>query len=474
MTQTHILRTQATGKWLFRLFLGYFVAKQVLYAIVIPPWQGYDEANHFEYVAALAASPPGTLATTSDKGIQQRIIGSLNDFYFWELSELPPGRPGASTFAEVSSVQPAPSFVGQRPPLYYFVVSLPLRFLGIESILSQLYVARLASIVFGLLTIILIYRCAGIVFVGKERTWFAIGTAAFAGCHPQFSYFSSVVNSDGLAILVTTTAGLVLLGAIRKGFGPGRLTAVFLLTVLALVTKSSALITVPLVVVAYFIGERPGLSIPRVATRTFFLSGLLVLLLMAFFTVVGAYHLEALLQMSQRTAGITKHFVSSVSQVFMVPTFEQFRSLSIVFVSFWFSYGQMVFKMTPGWYLFLGLLSLFSLLGLIRILNPLMRKREGLDTDLRSVYFLLAFLILALLGILARFGTASPEVQGRHLFVALPAISILFTLGICGAVPVRYRQLALQCLATFMLFLNALSFFGYLVPIFYLTHYPGG
>ena len=83
----------------------------------------------------------------------------------------------------------------------------------------------------------------------------------------------------------------------------------------------------------------------------------------------------------------------------------------------------------------------------------------------RLIFFLGLYWLSAFALVVA---SQSVEVtQGRYLMPAVAAIGILLSLGIRGSVPQTKRQLALHLLSLFMIGLNAIAVFKYLLPIFY-------
>lgn len=121
----------------------------LIYVFLVPPWQHYDEPNHFEYVWLVAHRAGFPDANDRHPRFSWRVIRSMVENGFYDRiggapelgSNIPPNLkiPGYSQLKE--------------PPLYYLYVSLPLRFLPPISIERQLYVARLMSLSLLLITI---------------------------------------------------------------------------------------------------------------------------------------------------------------------------------------------------------------------------------------------------------------------------------------------------------------------------------
>jgi hypothetical protein len=117
------------------------------YVFLMPPWQHYDEPNHFEYVCMIANRNRLPEWGDNDPQLSRKILESMfaHDFYRgMEAPVLPPeGQP-----VEV----PGFSQLGD-PPLYYLLASIPLRLMHSTSIEAQLYAARLVSLLLFLVTV---------------------------------------------------------------------------------------------------------------------------------------------------------------------------------------------------------------------------------------------------------------------------------------------------------------------------------
>ncbi len=131
------------------IILGVALVHGLVYVLLVPPWQHYDEPNHFEY-AWLAANEPGW-PQRGDYNWEMRrqvAVSMIEAGFFAGLDFLPeidnPDQPAwIGTFSQLGD-----------PPLYYFFTSLPLRLLSSAEIEAQLTAARLVSLGFYLITIL--------------------------------------------------------------------------------------------------------------------------------------------------------------------------------------------------------------------------------------------------------------------------------------------------------------------------------
>ena len=93
----------------------------IIYMIIIPPWQHYDEPNHFEYVWLVANRPGLPKFGDYDFHLHQVVARSMIEYkFFTNLGFLP----------DLNS-KDQPAWIGSYdqtndPPVYYLIASLPL------------------------------------------------------------------------------------------------------------------------------------------------------------------------------------------------------------------------------------------------------------------------------------------------------------------------------------------------------------
>lgn len=123
------------------VILGITLLQGVLYLFLLPPWQHYDEPGHFEYAWLLAHHSTLFDPQPVVPAMRREIVASmLKHNFFWNL-----GQPSEDWWFPITQLQ--------HPPLYYTLVSLPLRLIHHLDITTQLYVARSVSLLLFLATI---------------------------------------------------------------------------------------------------------------------------------------------------------------------------------------------------------------------------------------------------------------------------------------------------------------------------------
>lgn len=120
------------------LILGF--VHGLIYVFMIPPWWHHEEPGHFEYVWLVANRDHWPQVNDYDNNLRRQIAESMFVSGYENLFNVSP-----------KSLKDNPINIGgipvDRKPVYYWLASLPLRLIREQSVLVQLYVARLTSFV---------------------------------------------------------------------------------------------------------------------------------------------------------------------------------------------------------------------------------------------------------------------------------------------------------------------------------------
>ena len=212
----------------------------LLYIFIIPPWQHYDEPNHFEYVWLVAFRPGLPQPGEYDQAMRHDVaISMIEHGFFNDLEYKPDLDPPVDT----------PTWIGQyqqlgEPPLYYILASVPLSLFKFDDINSQMYAARFVSLLFLLITIWIAYGI--MVEITPQGHLLRILVPLSMAMLPGFVDVMTSVNSDSAAVAVFS---FFLWGSVRliqRGFSILDFVWVSVTAVLAYFTKTTAYFSIVL------------------------------------------------------------------------------------------------------------------------------------------------------------------------------------------------------------------------------------
>ena len=168
-------------------------AMWLLFFVAIPPWWHYDESGHLE-VAWLFANHPDYIAQEKfDNDFRKEMALSMDRFGWYDYIK--------SGNLQLDSDQPVSIGITQfeENPLYYWIVSLPLRFLSRQPVLVQYTVVRFISFLFFILILLFSYLTTSLLFPNKKLL--SILVPEVITLTPGFVDSMTGVNNDTLAAL---------------------------------------------------------------------------------------------------------------------------------------------------------------------------------------------------------------------------------------------------------------------------------
>ena len=224
----------------FALLLG--LLHGLVYVFLVPPWQHYDEPNHFEY-AWLEAYRPDLPRPGRDPYMHRLVLASMLEHDFFEGMGFEPDLSLPDDLISIGGFSQL-----DEPRLYYWLVSLPLRLLPPDKISAQLYTGRLVSLLMFLLSILAIWGVARQVTQrGSHLRWMAPVTMALL---PSFVNSMTAVNNDAIAVASFSFFIWGSVKLIQKGFTLPLFFGTVSAGVLCFYTKSTAFVALPLLPIA--------------------------------------------------------------------------------------------------------------------------------------------------------------------------------------------------------------------------------
>jgi hypothetical protein len=421
-------------RWLLPLTL----LQGLLFFFIVPPWEHYDEPGHFSYAAEIAAGEfvqrgPAAVAISREVADSMVRHGFLDGAYRPSLLE-----PGMARVGEDQRV---------HPPLYYAFVAAPLRLVRFLSIDTQLYVARGASLLLYVLTIVAAWRIA--VVVAPDDQLLQRLMPVLIVLVPTFADMMTAVNNDVLLNFAATVALLGSLLLIRDGLRPLPVTLALLSLGVAIAAKRTGIaVAIPITLALIWSLNRKPLRPAVVAAGI----ALVVLFAVAALQPVrisegGATHwalaprpwLDAVDKLYLRLdlAG----WIRSVSDLERAS--RPYQALVIVgFTSFWgrLSWGNVALPQYLEW-LFVAL----TASAVVGLLMAIPRWRGVALVRRRSLWLFAAAVLTGLLALAARLhplpgGDSDAYIpRGRYVFWALAPVLWLLVLGLRQLVPAGWR-----------------------------------
>lgn len=328
-----------------------------------------------------------------------------------------------------------------QPPLYYWLTAcfLPLGPHGV----------RLASLLCGIVGILLIYQAGRLLF--PDDPLLSIVAAGIAALTPGHIAITSTVNNDALLEVCFSAVQLLCISALRNGFTLWRAGWLGLLLSAAILTKATGLLLLPIAVLALILLWRQGETPEDLLMRAAW-TGVIVLALCGWWFVRNYRLYGELMPLAtfQKAFGGTVQAEDVISGKIGLPVDSWSSYAALVaawtFRSFWAVYGtpRSALVGAPRFlplqvYVILGVCCLISLAGLVRL--HLHRKVDFTETQRLALWLLIATTGLVTLAF-ALFVRRYFQTQGRYLYPAFLPFSLLFALGWRALFPPRYRSLA--------------------------------
>jgi len=393
-----------------------YVILGALYAIKTPPWQVPDEPAHYNYVRYLV----------DERRLPILRQGDYDQNYLEKVKE-----------AKFSPEYPIDTirYEFHQPPLYYLLmVPFYVLFDG------RLVPLRLVTSLLGIGLLIVTYR-VGKSLLSDDRShqrpaWLALGMTAFIAFIPQHTAMASAIQNDILAELLLSIILLRLIQWLKSSTATStRQCAITgILIGLALLTKLSAYIALPLSLIAILLKYRPsGQKWLNQDTIRRALLSLVALLLPALIVGLPWFIRNAVVYGNLDLSGLARHDQVVVGQLRTSEWIDQFGwanlpsvFLSTTFRSFWAQFGWMAVPIDWRIYTALRMFTAIAVVGFVFRAADVWEKRIPLS---KPVILLACSGVLTVLAYLW-YNTSFYQAQGRYLYPALVPLSFAWTIGI--------------------------------------------
>lgn len=459
-----------TATWdVLRWLMPFALLHGLLYLVLIPPWQHYDEPTNFEYARLIAEDGQLSSVGAVNRATRWEISNSMERGNFWR------GKPTPMVAWDVP-------FIGydQRvhPPLYYLVATLPIRAtLGLP-VEVQLYAARLIGVLLYVCSVAAVWRLG--VVLAPDRPVVQLALPMTYATTASFASLMTAVNSD---VLINFTGAALLLGCallIRDGLRPIPLILAVVSLVVGVMAKRTALMdVVPLALaLVWSVARRPVRFGPWLwLTLPIMLAGSLLTLQIDSsgpYPTLGLRPWVNLLDSAYLRLDLDRLVHSLSDWRNSLPVYREF--FTVAFVTHWGTYGWGDVHLGPLWVWTMLILSAASLVGLARWA---LQGGQGATLWQRRCYGM--FAALAAVGCVAMLFRLHPLPpygdyfylpRGRYLYGMLAATIALLLLGLSALLPEQRRDQGMLALCGLFVLVDTLGMAGILIMHYYGLPWP--
>jgi 4-amino-4-deoxy-L-arabinose transferase-like glycosyltransferase len=334
-----------------------------------------------------------------------------------------------------------PDYEWHQPPLYY-VLAAPFLEFGIHTL-------RLFSLLCGLASIVFIYKCAKLIRPADELVWLC--AAGIAGFTPAHVAILSAVNNDALLELSFSAVLFLLVKAIKQAPTPGDAVLLGAAFSAAMLTKTTALLLIPVMISAALLGRKTRTIRVGIAKHCL-IAGSVVMLLCGWWFVrnVSLYGEPLPLRAFQQSFGGTAQAIDVVNGKWGIRVDGWSGYWLLVtkwcFQSFWAVYGNALDArngiprfLDDRVYLLMLVLCIAAVAGIIK----LHFRRKALFTIAQQYGIYIELMTLVFVGAAyLLFVSRYFQTQGRYLYPAMSAISLFLAMGWLELFPSKYKKQA--------------------------------
>lgn len=493
----------AVRRFLHALVL-FYVLKQILIVIIMPPFTGHDEVAHFSYVRTVATDYrlpiiPDLDYWRANRQTEGTTIGGDffdADLYPWARYVLDwfayePDQPlyesyrnnpiYAVTFPDFRSGGERTSwpngwqYAANHPPLFYVISSPLYRTTDWMSLEHQMMVMRLLAIPFGLLAVIGAWMIARELF--PATGFLAVTASSFAAFQPQISYEAAMINNDILMIGFGTLLLALLTRGARRGFDWRLVLAIGVLFGLMLLSKGTSLVfAAPIALVMITASGvrhwRVWLAKGAATAAIGFTMAIpwYGFLYRTYGNFDGLDQIAALQYAHTYQQGLDPPDLWSDliwNQKFAVTRWNET----------WGEFGWRLMPLTDNLLWVIGIPCAILLLGFLFYVVRSLVRRRGFPAAIGSIerpagwqgWVLGALFLTCVLGYAAviQFGLRFSLTQARYFFPMIPAAGVLLMIGLHALTPARARPYVQVAVVAALLALNIYIFSAYVLPYWY-------
>ncbi|MBN1953667.1 MAG: glycosyltransferase family 39 protein [Anaerolineae bacterium] len=428
-----------------------------IYSVVVPPFEASDELWHYPMVWHIANY--GTLPVQDPANIGPwRQEGSQPPLYY-ALAAAATFWIDTSDMTTIRHLNPhADSGVATADGNVNLVVHHPVReAFPWQGTVLAVHVIRFLSVAMGAAAVYLTFLVARQVLPGQP--WLALSAAAVHAFTPMFVFISAAVNNDNLVVPLSSLALLLLLRRLQSDGETARQSTLRYLALgvvlgLAVLTKTSSLALTVLtagVVVVQALRRRSWAEFLRGALAT-----ALPLLAIAGWWFLRNWRLYGDL------TGFNRFFLILGTRAVPADLAQLWRERFSFLAGYWGNFGGLNVPMAPWVY---GLLDALLVPAALGLLLRLLTRRRGAGELWPAGLGLVSLWALGVLIPWFWWARLTWSSQGRLVFPAIAAWSLLLVLGLSAWLPRRWRVLC-GLFPLFLFVLSAVAPFAWIAPAY--------
>jgi len=443
--------------WPIVSILFAFLILATCYSVVTPVFEAPDEPAHYFYIKYIAdtASLPVITETSEEPWASEGHQPPL----YYSLGALVTALVDTSDAPQLLQRNPHANLGRPMAPgnKNIFVHSDEERFPYHGAVLA-VHLVRLLSTLFGAVTVLATYLIGLEVF--PQNKMIAPGTSLLVAFNPQFIFISSSVNNDNLVIALSSLAVLFCIRLITKGPTARNALALGFLLGLAQMTKLNSLpiwFLLPFVLGLAHHRHRPPL---KTTLRHTFLICFVAL-------AISGWWFARNYSLYGDPTGFEAHLALQGRRTETLTLRRLLWESQGLKMSFWAVFGWFNIVADEIIYRFFDLLSLAGLLGLVIAVARYIRNKKEVSLGPLGILSLwIGIMFVSLLW----WNRQVMGFQGRLLFPAISAISLLLFYGWRQFFPDRYLQFLTYGLAVIMLTIALVVPFRYIAPAYARPH----
>jgi len=432
------------------LILFIFVVLGITYSLATPLFEAPDEGDHYRYIKYLTENGSLPVVEGAENPVGHEVWQPPLYYAFGALVTF---KIDTSDMERLEWVNPHWGLFGSKNVQFHTSdESFPYRGTALA-----MRIVRLLSVLMGAVTVTITYLIALELF--PDQRWIAAAAGAVNAFNPQFLFISGAINNDNLVTPLCSIGLLILLRLAKNGLRAKGLVTLGILLGLAVLAKVSALAFIPLVVA--------GLGVYSLRKRPFTIFIARNLAVWGSSALISGWWFLRNWSLYGDPLAWWAMLSSSTFLLRMEPLsgLKLLRYAGWLRRSFWavFGWGILVH---PAIYRCLDIVLLLSFLGLAILVIRLWHRRELDWKLLMGLAILLLWSAAALLSLLRWMQILKATNQGRLLFPAISAISVLLCVGLSQLAPRSYRWVPSGILVGGLFILAAVSPFLYIMPTY--------